>query len=99
MKKIGIFLALLFFLATVGMASATTKDVIVRELCRSGETIAYGIYDAKNNTRITTIDARGYLDLTEQIKKYEQQNGVKLFWNYYTNKKTEPGSGVFDWDC
>lgn len=101
MKKVAaVVFALLFILATVGMASAAqTKNVIIREKCRSGETIAYGIYDASTNDLIDTIDAKGYFRLIDEIKVYEEKNGVHLLWNYYTNKKTGPESGTFDIDC
>ncbi|HOI76800.1 MAG TPA: hypothetical protein PLI06_04225 [Methanofastidiosum sp.] len=100
MKKIvAIVFGLIFVLGTVGMASAATQEVIVREMCRGGPIISYGVYDAKTNQRVTVIEATGFSNLIEQIKQYEKDNGVKLFWNYYTNKKTEPGSGVFIGDC
>jgi len=100
MKKIALLLALLFFLASISVASAApVRNVYIRELCRNGPVIAYGMYDVNTNSRITTLDARGYLDLTEKIKNYEQQNEVKLLWNYYTNKRTGPESGVFIGDC
>lgn len=99
-KIVAIIVGLLFLLGTVSFASAAPlKQVYIRELCRNGPVIAYGIYDASTNSRITTLDARGYLDLIDKLKEYEEQNEVKLQWNYYTNKRTGPESGVFDWDC
>ena len=99
MKKIALMVFLILFLASIGMASAASQEVIVRELCRGGPIISYGMYDAKTNQRITVFEATGFLNLIDQIKQYEIDNEIKLFWNYYTNKKTEPGSGVFVGDC
>ena len=100
MKKIALVFALLFFLATVSMASAApVKVVTIRELCRSDETIIYGIFDTTDNHLIDSIEANGYLDLITAIKVYELKNDVKLMWNYYTNKKTDPGSGTFEINC
>ena len=101
MRKILVgILGLMFLFGTLGFASAAPlKQVYIRELCRNGPVIAYGIYDSSTNFRITTLDARGYLDLIDKLKEYEIKNEVRLQWNYYTNKRTGPESGVFDCDC
>ena len=73
MKKIAVLLALLFFLASISVASAApVRNVYIRELCRNGPVIAYGMYDVNTNSRIVTLDARGYLDLIEKLKEYSQ---------------------------
>jgi len=95
MKIIAVVFALLFLLATVGMASATpVKVVTITELCRVGETIAYGIYDT-DGTLIDSINSKGFLNLIDEIKKYEEQKGIKLQWSY----RGKPGVGLFDTDC
>lgn len=100
MKKIAIIFALLFFLATVNMATAASvKEVSIKELCRSDETIIYGIFDKNDGSLIDTLEAKGFLGLIDEIKIYEQQNGVKLFWHYSTNKRTEQGYGTFEIYC
>ena len=99
MKKIALMVFLILFLASISVASAATQEVIIREMCRGGPIISYGMYDAKTNQRITVFEATGFLNLIDQIKQYEIDNGIKLFWNYYTNKRTGPESGVFVGDC
>ena len=98
-KSVAVVFGLIFLLGAVGMASAASQEVVIREMCRGGPIISYGMYDAKTNQRITVFEATGFLNLIDQIKQYEEDNGVKLFWNYYTNKRTEEGSGVFVGDC
>jgi len=96
MRKIAIALVFLFFLTTLGMASAVpTMNVTIRELCRVDDTIAYGVYDARDNALIDTIEAEGYLDLLDQIEIYEKAKGVNLIWNY-ANKG---GIGTYNTQC
>ena len=95
MKKLAVVLVLLFFLATISMARATpVKVVTITELCRVGETIAYGIYDTDWNL-IDSINAKGFYNLIGEIEKYEEQKGIKLQWSY----RNKPGIGLFDTDC
>jgi len=80
MKK-AIVLALALMLISIGMASATpVKEVTIEEVCRNDRVITYGIYIGKE--KIDDIYAKGYLDLIEELKEYEEMNQVKLNWNY-----------------
>ncbi|KYC52930.1 MAG: hypothetical protein AMQ74_00569 [Candidatus Methanofastidiosum methylothiophilum] len=100
MKKIVFVVALIFFLATMSMASAATnKTVYVRELCRSDEIIIYGIFDPSDNSIIDSLEAKGFLDLIDKLKEYEEKEGIHLIWNYYTKKRTEVGFGEFEINC
>jgi hypothetical protein len=88
MKKIAFVLALLFFLGTVSMASATTTKVVnLKQACRSGDIIIYGMFDAKDNSVMGTIEAEGFYDLVTAIKVYELKNDVHLIWNFNDSKR------------
>ncbi|HNZ87435.1 MAG TPA: hypothetical protein PKK55_02805 [Methanofastidiosum sp.] len=94
MKKIAIVFALVLFLATVSMASAApTKVVNVRQVCRTGDIIVYGMFNANDGSIFDSIEAQGYLDLIEKINAYEKDNGINLLWNY-DNSKARIGNEV-----
>lgn len=94
MKKMVVFLAVLFLISTMGMASATPiKNVTIEEVCRNDRIITYGIYLGKE--QIDVVHAKGYLDLLSEIKEYEETNQVKLNWNY----RNKGGVGNYETQC
>ncbi|MCC7573161.1 MAG: hypothetical protein KO464_07200 [Candidatus Methanofastidiosum sp.] len=70
---------------------------IVENIGQEGELITYEIRESGTGKTIGTVQAKGFFHLDEAMEKWQEENNIKLTWDYkskdcsgYQNKTIKP---------